>query len=58
MSRRTCFTAARRVNTGNLALSLEKLQAHPGSGPANNAWEVNTDTFFDKSNIKGNTGLG
>lgn len=58
ISCRACFTPARRVNTGNLELSLEKLQAHPGRGQSNNAWEVNTDTFLtkSKSNIMGSKG--
>lgn len=57
ISRRACITAARRVNTGHLALSLENLRAHPGRGPSNDAWEVNTHACLYKSITKGNTPL-
>lgn len=58
ISCRACITAARRVHTGHLALSLEKLQAHPVRGPSNNAWNENTHVCLYKSIAKGNRGLG
>lgn len=58
ISCRACITAARRVHTGHLALSLEKLQAHPGRGPSNNAWKENTHVCLYKSITKGKRGFG
>lgn len=53
ISCRACITAAR-----HLALSLEKLQAHPVRGPSNNAWKETTRVCLYKSITKGNRGLG